>query len=134
MKYTKLKGYKYRTNEDERFEVEIYESAHNDFISLDRGVLIIKEHYAWDGASGPTLDDKTNMTPSLVHDALYQLMREGLIELTHRKYIDQLFIDMCRARGMGKFRAWYYSIGVRRLGKKSSLPRKNPRNKVYEVE
>ena len=40
-----------------------------------KGHLIIKRSYAWDGPSGPTIDTKNFMRGSLVHDALYQLMR-----------------------------------------------------------
>ncbi|MGH7536144.1 MAG: DUF1353 domain-containing protein, partial [Gemmatimonadales bacterium] len=38
-----------------------------------RGYLTVKEGYAWDGPSGPTVDTKDFMRGSLVHDALYQL-------------------------------------------------------------
>ena len=133
MKYRRLKGYKYDLREDERVDVEIYEQARNDFLSLDHGQLIIKKGYAWDGASGPTIDDKTNMTASLVHDALYQLMREGLIERSRRKYVDKLFRDICLKNGMSKFRAWYYYRAVRMFGKDSSFARKHPRGKIIEV-
>jgi hypothetical protein len=36
--------------------------------------------YAWNGPSGPTLDTRNFMRGSLVHDALYQLMREGRMD------------------------------------------------------
>ena len=133
MKYRELNGYNYDTAEDEHLDIEIYEDAHNDYIWLKEGHLIIMKHYAWDGASGPAKDDKTNMTASLVHDALYQLMREKLIERTHRKYIDQLFRDICLKNGMSKFRAWYYYTAVRLFSKNSSFARKHPRGKIIEV-
>ncbi|KKK95215.1 hypothetical protein LCGC14_2675010 [marine sediment metagenome] len=133
MKYRELKGYKYQLIEDERIFVQLYEQAWNNFLSLDRGHLIIKNGYAWDGASGPTLDDKTNMRASLIHDALYQLIREGMIDRSHRKYIDQLFRDICVLSGMSKFRAWYYYLAVRTFGKKYSMPEKNPRGKIIEI-
>lgn len=133
MKYRKLNGYKYDTQADEHLDIDIYENAHNDYISLDHGHLIIKKGYAWDGASGPAIDDKTNMMASLVHDALYQLMREGLIERTHRKYIDKLFREICLKNGMSKFRAWYYYQAVRIFSRDSSFARKHPRGEVIEV-
>ena len=43
------------------------------------------------GASGPTLDtDDTMELDSLVHDALYQLMREGCLPQSARKAADKL--------------------------------------------
>jgi len=133
MKFRRLKGYKYVLEEEERHEVEIYENVHNDFISLDHGSLIIRPGYYWDGASGPTIDDKTNHLAALVHDALYQLMREGLVDRSHRKYIDQLFKQICLDNGMSRFRAWYYYRAVRMFSKDSSFARKHPRGKVITI-
>ena len=133
MKYRVLKGYKYDTQADEHLDIEIYEKAHNDYIWLEDGHLVILKGYAWDGASGPTIDDKTNMKASLIHDALYQLMREELIERTHRKYIDQLFRDICLTNGMNRFRAWYYYKAVRMFSKNSSFARKHPRGEIIEI-
>ena len=54
MKYRKTKGYKFILHEDEKFEVpQIQETAWNDYISLDKGILIVKKGYAWDGSSVP---------------------------------------------------------------------------------
>ena len=133
MKYRKLKDYDYDLAEDEHIDIEIYEKARNDYIWLKDGHLVIMKHYAWDGASGPAIDDKTNMTASLVHDALYQLMREGLIARTHRKYADRLFRDICLKNGMNKFRAWYYYRAVRMFSRDSSFARKHPRGEIIEV-
>lgn len=54
-----------------------------DFIELFGGSLIIKKGYRWDSASfpckslgsGSCIDDDANIRSSLVHDALYDLMR-----------------------------------------------------------
>ena len=132
MKYRKVKKtYKYVLAEDERISLEIYEQAHNDYISLDAGRLIVRYEYAWDGCSGPTIDDKTNMRGSLFHDALYQLMREGLVDRNHRKYIDILFWEICRNDGMGRIRAWYYYRAVRIFSKKFSFPVDN--SEIFET-
>ena len=78
------------------------------------GVMVVKKLYAWDGPSGPTIDTKNFMRGSLVHDALYQLMREKHISHTNnRKRADIILRDICRADGMSKIRsAWIY-FGVR---------------------
>lgn len=52
-----------------------------EFIGLTlHGALYIKRGYAWDGPSGPAIDTQSMMRPSLIHDALYQLMREGFLD------------------------------------------------------
>ena len=63
-----------------------------DFINFDTGVMTIKQGYRWDGASYPCkdfqlpnlvprcIDDFYNIRSSLVHDALYDLMRMQYME------------------------------------------------------
>jgi len=61
----------------------------SDYIELDKqGFLLIRKGYAWDGCSGPTKDTLSNMRAGLVHDALYQLMRERLLDSRYRKEAD----------------------------------------------
>ncbi len=136
MKYRKLDGYKYDLQETYKHHVpRLYgKDFINDYISLFQCVLTIKKGYAWDGASGPTWDDKTNMRGSLVHDALYQIMREGgLSRVMYRKYADKLLIIICLEDGMNKLRAKIWYRAVRMFCGKSSLPRKNPRGKVVTI-
>ena len=76
-------GYRYQLQEGYSLEISIRptEAVGNDYIALDpQGALRIAKGYAWDGPSGPTLDTRNFMRGSLVHDALYQLMREGLLD------------------------------------------------------
>ncbi|MDH3345874.1 MAG: hypothetical protein OEL75_01675, partial [Kiritimatiellaceae bacterium] len=51
---------------------------------------------------------------SLVHDALYQLMREGFLPESCREDADQELHRICREDGMCRFRAWYVLLGVRK--------------------
>jgi hypothetical protein len=76
-------------------------------------VLAIREGYAWDGASGPTIDTKDSMRGSLVHDALYQLIRLGhLPEDPWRLWADELLRDLCLEDGMNPPRAnlWFNMV------------------------
>ena len=77
--------------------------------------MTIYKGYAWDGPSGPTIDTKDFMRPSLVHDAFYQLMREGKLGQECRKDADELLKIMCIKDGMPAPRAWYVYRAVRRF-------------------
>lgn len=79
--------------------------------------IFIRAGYAWDGASGPALDTKNIMRASLVHDALYQLMREGALPATYRKAADQELYRICREDGMWWIRAQWVYWAVRLFGK-----------------
>lgn len=51
-----------------------------DYLALENGVLTIREGYRWDGPSTPrNIKLMGNMRASLVHDAIYDLMRARLI-------------------------------------------------------
>jgi hypothetical protein len=61
------------------------------------------------------------MRGALVHDALYQLMREhGLDKNVHRETADRIMRWMCQEDGMSWFRAWYCYYAVRFFGDKSA--------------
>lgn len=89
------------------------------------GDLTIHKGYAWDGPSGPTIDTKNFMRGSLVHDALYQLLREGKLEPWEewRTYADDLLREMCRQDGMSRVRAWYVHRAVRLFAGGHARPR-----------
>ena len=137
MKYRKLSRYKYETVGDTEFQCLV--RPEHDIIT-SYGLLrkdgsgVVFDHYAWDGASGPTWDDKTNMTPSLVHDFLYQLMREGYLPQSAREPTDQTLHNMCVARGMWKERAKCWLKGVRLFAWFASKRTTKPQDKIYEVD
>lgn len=121
MKYKS--GYKYQLVEDCNIEIDICApiNAIGKYIHLDTsGNLTIKAGYAWDGPSGPTIDTKTFMRASLVHDALYQLMREDLLSQLFRERADEELRRICILDGMWKVRAWWVHKGVRFGGLKSA--------------
>ena len=94
------------------------------FISLTKdGDLTIKAGYAWDGASGPAVNTKNFVRGSLVHDALYQLMRAGKVNRSkHRGYADNLLREICQEDGMSRFRSWYVLKAVKTFGGPSAEP------------
>ncbi len=120
MKIIKYKdGYKYQLAEGYHVKVSIFPASQvrHDFISLSPlGFLSIRKGYAWDGPSGPTIDTKNFMRGSLVHDALYQLIREGLLPLSERENADAELRRICLEDGMSAVRAWWVFQGVRIFG------------------
>jgi hypothetical protein len=118
--------YKYQLANSYKINISIRPSSdiETDFINLDTdGNLLVQKGYAWDGPSGPVIDTDENMRASLVHDALYQLMRnEELSSKTHRKAADQLFKDICKDDGVSNLRASAYYKALRKFGKPATSP------------
>lgn len=109
-------GYKYQLAEDYALTVSVIPDARieSDYIEHDTdGKLAIKKGYAWDGPSGPTIDTRSFMRGSLVHDALYQLMRQGFLNHeTWRGEADLELKRLCLEDGMWAIRAWWVYKGV----------------------
>ena len=119
MKIKYKAGYKYQLHEDCSCNVGICPDTdiRVPYITLDTGgKLTIEAGYAWDGPSGPTFDTRTFMRGSLVHDALYQLIRLGCIEPHHRKDADRILYEICRDDGMCSIRAEWVYQAVRAFG------------------
>ncbi len=125
-------GYKYQITQSYSTTIPIryHEAITTDYIDLSTdGLLTIKKGYAWDGPSGPTFDTPNFMRGSLVHDALYQLMREeALPNSTYKDDADRVLRLMCEEDGMNPIRAWWVYLGVKFFGKPATDPanRKQP--------
>ena len=116
-------GWKYRLAENYEDRIPVFPRDRIDneyFVLSPSGDLIIKRGYNWDGPSGPTVDTRNFMRGSLVHDALYQLIREGHLDCKDRA--DALLRQMCLEDGMSDIRAWWVYKGVQGFGKGSTLP------------
>jgi len=127
MKCIKYKaGYKYQLQADYSVTIPIKPAVDiiTEYITLNTpGLLFLKEGYAWDGPSGPTVDTLTFMRGSLLHDALYQLMREGHLDPDiHREMADKILHDTCVEDGMWSFRAWYVYQAVHLFARESADP------------
>jgi len=118
--------YKYQLASDYRIKISIRptDDIVTDFIELSaEGALLLMNGYAWDGPSGPVVDTKENMRASLVHDALYQLMRnEELNTRTYRKKADKIFREICKKDGVSSFKANVFYKALRRYGKPAATP------------
>ncbi len=123
--YKKRRKYKYNLHSDREFLTNIKVGHPKDLGLLaieGNGNLIIRKGYSWDGPSGPTIDTKNFMRGSLIHDALYQLMREGVLPQQLRKKVDNILQEVCIKDGMSKVRAWWVYHGVRIGGASSAMP------------
>ena len=123
--YKKRRHYKYTLVESYSRTIDIQpeQKLGNDFLYLDsNGELFISKGYSWDGPSGPTIDTKNFMQGSLVHDALYQLIREQHLDFEFREYADELLRKMCREDDMSPFRAFFVYWAVRIFGASSAKP------------
>jgi hypothetical protein len=112
-------GYKYQLVEDYAHQLGFHtgKSYQSDFFRLDGAFLLVYHGYAWDGPSGPTIDTDSFMRGSLVHDVLYQLMREGILDMEEfRPFADAELITICQEDGMNVVRRWYVRLLIKRFG------------------
>lgn len=125
--YRDLRRYKYQLTAPYRHRVDRDELSYglgspSQYCFLQGDEIIFKAGYAWDGPSGPTIDTKSFMRGSLVHDGFYQLIREGALKMETRDYSDRLLVRICRADGMNRFRAWYVYWALRLFGAFAAKP------------
>jgi hypothetical protein len=135
LRYRSLRNWKYQTMAPYGHDTGItgYE-IHTDWLKLDKeGYLLVRAGYCWDGASGPTWDSKCSMRGSLVHDALYQLMRLELLPQSCKPVADRLLRDICIEDGMWPIRAAIWCAGVKLCGGASCTPGSEPEQIIYEV-
>ena len=111
--HTKVKyksGFKYQLDQSywDFVTIKPEKNIETHFIRLaTNGSLYIKKGYAWDGPSGLTFDTKSSIRGSLVHDALYQLLRMGLLPQSDRKAADYELHSRCIEDRMIKIRAHF---------------------------
>lgn len=148
IQYSKFKhpvhGMKYRLKHHYRLRVPYADGLFNDdswaslfsnryvelFVNRDspghfHSDLFIGRGYQWDGTSGPTVDTKNTLRASLVHDALYQLMRMGAIPPSYRPIADRLFRRILEEDGVNYLRRWRFYLAVRIFGAKAARKRKD---------
>ncbi len=128
--YRRLHPYKYQLVADYSLHTDLRPAVaiNHPFIALSEdGLLTLHARYAWDGPSGPAFDSRNFMRGSLVHDALYQLMRLGLLDpLEHRLQADTILRDLCREDGMSLLRSGIAYYTVRLFGERHARPRTDP--------
>jgi hypothetical protein len=146
MKYTKTnERYRYKLAEDEEVELTFnFCQFEHCFFAITGNKLLIKKGYKWDGASGPAIDTDSNRLATLVHDALYQLIREQILPYSYRLQADlelyKLMLQYGTKHATSKIgliwtyvRAYYFFLAVRIFGRRCAVANKE-RTKVKEVK
>lgn len=129
-------GYWYQTLDWQRvqlpFDCPDYEGDGN-WVMIRKGWLMTRVGYAWDGASFVMFKwfgtPRAWLVPSLVHDALYQAIREGALGRQYRDDVDRMFYAQLRARGVSWLVALvaYYCV---RVGGNFAVRKTNPVREV----
>ena len=120
--------YNYQLKADHTYQLSFApaQTINTEFICFDiRGKITLWSGYAWDGPSGPVFHTASLMRASLIHDALYQLMREG--HLDHKQYRKLADLELRKigvADGVFHFRAVYIYLAVRLFGAPFADPAK----------
>lgn len=97
----------------------------NTRLPKNKSVFCIKKGHRWDGASGVAVDTDNFMRGSLLHDALYQAIREGHLTTKYRKLADKILFNICRQDGMSWSRANWVYYAVRLFGGAYATPKKD---------
>ena len=98
----------------------------DEYVCLERdGYMTFSKGYAWDGPSAPKLfikavGIKKLIRASLVHDGLYQLMRQGKLPRFRRQQVDKLFQTHCHEDGMSSIVAWGAYCFIRELAENAA--------------
>ncbi len=105
------------------------------FLELTRdGVLTLRRDYLSDGASGPARDTTNIIRAAFIHDALYQLLRLGILFLNARglalrwgqvrKRADKVLRGISLEDGVWMVRRFIDFWGLRFGGRRAALPEK----------
>ena len=104
-------GYKYQLSENHVFDLgddfrAMWKGTthmQGDYLLLSSdGRLTICAGYCWDGASGGCPDLQSIRRAALCHDALYQLIRHGVLPDYSRLIADRLFREICIQDGLSR--------------------------------
>ena len=126
----KYKSGKYQLVENEYFHgdvLPIKPLIDTEYIALDdNGDLTIRAGFTWDGASEPAIQTKDSMRASLIHDAYYQLIRQGYVDISYREKADSAYRRICIEDGMPHPRAQAHYIVLRMFCATAAMAESEP--------
>ena len=98
--------------------IELTKNSHGEWW------LTVKKGYQWDGTSGYiTIDTKSSMRGGLIHDVLFQLMRERVLAQNCFEWVNRLFRKILLEDGFSRFRASYYFFAVQHFARRFARPK-----------
>ncbi|MDE0100879.1 MAG: DUF1353 domain-containing protein [Bryobacterales bacterium] len=86
------------------------------FYTIKSGAISAQAGYAWDGASGPVFDTHRTLRATLIHDILYQAMRQRKINPADRKLADRTMLAILKEDRMWPHRRVWWYLAVRLFG------------------
>lgn len=120
-------GYKYQLQTDVVIKTILHPASQcviQGFVFLDTdGVLRIYRGYAWDGCTNAP-DNDSNMLAGLVHDALYQLMQEDVLDKSFKPLADEMLRNVMESQGAFKITANLFHLAVKEFGGLHMKPKK----------
>lgn len=120
-------GYKYQLAGNHQFQLGLIrppEDIDTEYIALTKsGLLTLRNGYASDGPSGATIDTPSSMRGAFIHDAIYQLMRQGYLPQTFREPADKEAYNIWIEDGMWKLRAYFWHRELRKFGAPAADPK-----------
>lgn len=120
LNYIKIKHpkYKYKLISPFKYKTDLITTTCNThYTKLKKtGEIYINNEYAWDGGSFIAIDNKPMMYASLIHDSLYQLIREGYMSYKFKKIADIIFKEALINYGSSKIRATWCYLAVKYFG------------------
>ncbi len=126
VKYRKRIPYKYDTTIEVVCQSELRPAVdivhpQGYFTITTTGLITVPAGYAWDGPSGPAIDTKSFMLPSLFHDVPYQANQTDdlcdLLPPDWKEKTDKLLRVHCLRDGMWPLRAWWVYQSVKQFGR-----------------
>lgn len=113
-------GYKFQINSDVVVQTTLRHAIPcviQGYVFLDtNGLLYIYRGYAWNGCTNAP-DTDSNFLAGLVHDALYQLMQEGILDQSFKPDADGMLRDIMIGQGSLKAIANLFYFAVHEFGK-----------------
>lgn len=118
--YIKISHHYYKYMVIEIFKIKIdfkVENFKSKYYEINDNILCIKQGYSWDGNLGPLINMSSTMIASLIHDAMYQAIREGAsIKKNEADMICYNLMLQKSSSYIGKLRAKTFFLALKLFG------------------
>jgi len=122
MKYQKVQGFRVAVTWEYQTEIAVDRIIRTEWVDLVKGLLVMKKGFCFE-PSGPTIKSKSIMQGCCAHDAIYYLIRNGLLEPWWKRWADNLMRKLHLKDAVHKLRAGYFHWFVTKFGDPAIDPR-----------